>query len=51
MLSCGSDGEVGLGEAAVDQVAAVLDAAQAVTNGADKVFGGGEGDVGQPPAP
>jgi hypothetical protein len=51
MSSCRSDGQAGLGEAAVDQVAAVLDAAEAMTDGADEVFGCGEGDVGQPPTP
>ena len=38
------------GEAAVDEVAAVLDAAEATADGADEVFGGGEGDVGEPAA-
>jgi hypothetical protein len=49
--SGGSDAQAGLGEAAVYEVAAVLDAAEAVTNGVDEVFGGAEGDVGEPAAP
>lgn len=49
--SGGSDGQAGFGEAAVYEVAAVLDVAEAASDALDEVFGGGEGDVGEPAAP
>lgn len=46
-----SDGQGGLGEAAVYEVAAVLDVPQAAPDGLDEVFRGAESDVGEPSAP
>jgi hypothetical protein len=52
-LSCSGrlDRQARLGEAAVDEAAAVLDVPQAAADALDEVFGGGEGDVGQPSTP
>lgn len=53
-MSCcwsgGSEGQAGLGEAAVYEVAAVLDVSQSASDGLDEMFGGVEGDVGEPSA-
>jgi hypothetical protein len=45
------DGQSRLGEAAVYEVAAVLDVAETAPDALGEVFGGTEGDVGEPAAP
>lgn len=50
LCSGGSDGQAGLGEAAAYEVAAVLDVPWTASDALDEVFGGGEGDVGEPAA-
>lgn len=54
-MSCcwpgGSNGQGGLGETAVYEVAAVLDVSQAAPDGPDDVFRGAEGDVRESSAP